>query len=561
MSGNARLSAAQALTAAREWLAQDPDPVTRAELEQLVLAAQAGDRLAQDGLAERFSGRLEFGTAGLRAQLGAGPRRMNRVVVAHAAAGLAAYLLERRGPASQAPSVVIGYDGRTNSALFARDSAQIMAGAGVRVILLPEALPTPVLAFSVRHLSADAGVMVTASHNPPRDNGYKVYLGGPEHDGSQIVSPVDEEIAAHIARAASAGPIAALPRSDAFQTAGPELREAYLRATAAVAGPVPAQLKVVYTAMHGVGHAVTEEVLRRAGFDPVIAVPEQRDPDPAFPTVDFPNPEEPGALDLAFALAERTGAELVVAQDPDADRLAVAIPTPAGWRRLTGNEVGCLLAWWCAQRHQRAGREGGALACSVVSSPALGAVARHYGLDHVQTLTGFKWISRVPGLIFGYEEALGYLVNPGDVRDKDGVSATVAFLALASTAKAAGQSVADLLDDFARRFGEFASTQLSIRMDPAAISAVIARLRSRPPERIGELQVEQLDDFAGGWGSLPPTEMLRFRLTGGSRVILRPSGTEPKLKVYLDTVAGEHGPSASEALEALERGVRAMLQL
>lgn len=541
--------------AARAWRDQDPDHVTRAELDALIDAAQAGDPAAAADLEDRFSGRLEFGTAGLRGRLGAGPTRMNRVLVAQAAAGLAAYLLERADGAT--PTVVVGYDGRRNSDVFARDSAEIFAGAGLRAILLPRLLPTPVLAFAVRHLGAAAGVMVTASHNPPDDNGYKVYLGGAD-DGSQIVAPADAEIAAHILAVADAGDIGALPRG-AFETAEEEVVDAYVAATATVA-PAPAGaagLNWVYTAMHGVGYETLERILTAAGYPLPTVVAEQIAPDGTFPTVAFPNPEEPGAMDLAFATARDAQAELILANDPDADRLAVAIPdaeAPEGWRRLTGNQVGLLLGWRAART-----ATSGALACSLVSSPGLQTVAEHYGLDFHSTLTGFKWISRAPGIVYGFEEALGYLVNPGTVRDKDGISAAIALLGLVSEAREEGRSLGDLLRQFDETFGFFESGQVSVRVeDLSVIPRVMAALRSAPPASIGGTAVERVDDLLAGVGDLPRGDVLRFWLTDGSRVIVRPSGTEPKVKVYLD-VRGESAAQAASRLAAVESGARDLL--
>ena len=560
---------AERLALAEAWIAQDPDPETREELAAIVEGARAGDAAASAELADRFDSRLAFGTAGLRGEIAAGPNRMNRVLVAQAAAGLAAYLLERAAPGSS-PSVVIGYDGRKNSAVFARDTAEVMAGAGVRTVLLPRLLPTPVLAFAVRHLDTSAGVMVTASHNPPNDNGYKVYLGGDDH-GSQIVAPADAEIAAHILRVAASTTVPELPRSD-FETATESIVDEYVAKTALVADAPAAQPRVVYTAMHGVGWETAARVLAEAGFDAPAVVEEQISPDPAFPTVAFPNPEEPGAMDLSLARARETDAELVVANDPDADRLAIAIPDAAadgGYRRLTGNEVGLLLGWQAARRAQAERRgEGGAegtLACSIVSSPGLEAVAEAYGLEFIATLTGFKWISRAPGLVFGFEEALGYLVNPTTVRDKDGISAAVAFLSLAAELRAAGKTVADHLDEFVERFGAFASTQISLRVDDLSrIGEIMTRLRDEPPASVGGVRVERIEDLSGGFGALPPSDVLRIVLEGGGRVMVRPSGTEPKLKVYIDAV-GEQGTiderraAASEAVTALEAGMRELI--
>lgn len=556
---------ADRLALAEAWIAQDPDPETRAELAALVEGVRSGDAAASDELADRFDTRLAFGTAGLRGEIAAGPNRMNRVLVSQAAAGLAAYLVERARPGEK-PSVVVGYDGRKNSAVFARDTAEIMAGAGVRAVLLPRMLPTPVLAFAVRHLDTSAGVMVTASHNPPNDNGYKVYLGG-EHGGSQIVAPADGEIAAAILRVAETATVPALARGE-FETASEDVVDEYVRRTALVADRPAAQPRVVYTAMHGVGWETTARVLAVAGFDAPAIVSAQISPDPAFPTVAFPNPEEPGAMDLSFAEAREVQAELVIANDPDADRLAIAIPDASsadGFRRLSGNEVGLLLGWRAARRAADApGDSGpnGTLACSIVSSPGLEAIARAYDLDFEATLTGFKWISRAPDLVFGFEEALGYLVNPETVRDKDGISAAVAFLSLAAELKAEGRTIADHLDEFVERFGCYASSQVSIRVtDLSRIGEVMSRLRTSPPSSVGGIRVERIEDLADGFGDLPPSDVLRIVLEGGGRVMVRPSGTEPKLKVYIDaagtegTVA-ERRAAASDAVAAIEAGMR-----
>ncbi|MGN6272740.1 MAG: phospho-sugar mutase [Protaetiibacter sp.] len=551
--------AVEPVEAARAWAAQDPDELTRAQLEALIARADAGDPDAHAELASRFAGRLTFGTAGLRGELGAGPLRMNRVLVAQAAAGLARFL---RGRETH-PSVVIGYDGRRNSEIFARDTAELMAGAGVRAILLPRLLPTPVLAFAVRHLEVSAGVMVTASHNPAADNGYKVYLGGLDH-GSQIVPPADAEIQDAIVEVAR-GSIAELPRSTSYEYASDEVVDEYVRRTAALASDAQ-PLRVVYTAMHGVGWETARRVFAAAGFPDVVSVAAQQDPDPDFPTVDFPNPEEPGAMDLAFAAAAEHGAELVIANDPDADRVAVGVPDGhGGWQRLSGNEVGWLLGWRAAQQAVNRGLDRGTLACSLVSSPALGVVARTEGLDFVETLTGFKWISRAGDLLYGYEEALGYLVDPDKIRDKDGISAAVAVLDLFSELTASGRSFAEHRAAFAERYGAFASGQISVRVaDLARIPELMARLRQNPPREIGGIRVEQIDDFAGGFGAFPPSDILRFHLAGGSRVIVRPSGTEPKLKCYLDTRSEEGAPAgrqatADAALAALDAGMRELL--
>jgi phosphomannomutase len=563
----------EVIARAKAWRDQDPDEETRAELDALIADAEAGHDKAVDDLHSRFDSRLEFGTAGLRGELAAGPNRMNRVLVSQAAAGFAAYLLGRES----APSVVIGYDGRKNSQVFATDSAEIMAGAGVRAIILPRLLPTPVLAFAVRHLGVSAGVMVTASHNPPNDNGYKVYLGGAD-EGSQIVPPADAEIEAHIQRVAATILVPELPRSHDYETAGEEVLDEYVRATAAlVAAPADAP-KFVYTAMHGVGWETAKRVFADAGFGEPIVVPEQIEPDPAFPTVAFPNPEEPGALDLAFRTATASGAELIIANDPDADRLAVAVPdAEGGWRRLSGNEVGWLLGWRAAERIRQAAETVAAvggdiascvsstLAASIVSSPALSAIAQEYRVDYVETLTGFKWVSRVANLAYGYEEALGYLVDPNKVRDKDGISAAVEFLSLVSELKAAGRSFGEHELAFAAEFGAFASGQVSVRVqDLADIPKIMTRIRQSPPTHLGEIAVASIDDFEHGFGDFPPGDILRIHLADGSRVIVRPSGTEPKVKVYLDASSTDGSPSerisaAQAMVDALTAAVNELL--
>jgi phosphomannomutase len=545
---------------ARSWRDQDPDDETRTELDGLIADATAGSQAATAQLHDRFDTRLEFGTAGLRGRIEAGSNRMNRVLVAQAAAGFAAFLLSR----GDSPSVVIGYDGRKNSRVFATDTAELMAGAGLRAIILPRPLPTPVLAFAVRHLRTSAGVMVTASHNPPQDNGYKVYLGD-EDQGSQIVPPIDGEIAAQILRVAGGKNVLDLPRSTQYETAGEEVLDEYVRRTAALAGHPKSMLRYVYTAMHGVGWETAHRVFVAAGFGEPTVVTRQIAPDAAFPTVAFPNPEEPGAMDLAFDTAISSDAELVIANDPDADRLAIGIPDVDGqWHRLSGNQVGALLGWRAADRLAAIGPEG-TLAASIVSSPALAEIARQYRLDYVDTLTGFKWVSRVPALSYGYEEALGYLVDPQKVRDKDGISAAVDFLGLVSDLKAEGKTVIDHLADFADRFGAFASAQVSVRVtDLSDIPGIMGRLRESPPETIGTSRVRQIDDFADGFAGLPASDILRIWLDDGSRVIVRPSGTEPKVKVYIDAssaegTAAQRQSRAQATVDALEAGIGPLL--
>ena len=531
---------------ARAWAAEDPDPTTRAELEALLEQGETAE------LADRFDGTLEFGTAGLRGELGAGSNRMNRVVVTRAAAGLAAYLKDQG--AVRDASVVIGYDARHNSDVFARDTAEVMTGAGLRALVLPRPLPTPLLAFAIRELGCVAGVMVTASHNPPRDNGYKVYLG----DGSQIVPPADAGIAERIA---AVGSVADVPRGDGWTILGDSIVDGYLDTVAGLAGDGPRDLRLVYTPLHGVGGTSVTQVLETAGFDAPYVVAQQEQPDADFPTVSFPNPEEPGAMDLAMALAADRQVDLVVANDPDADRCAAAVPDVHGWRMLRGDEVGALLA-----HHLLTGGHAGTYACSIVSSTLLSKMAAAAGQAFAETLTGFKWISKVDGLVFGYEEALGYCVDPEHVKDKDGVSALLLLCELAAAEKAQGRSLVDVLDDLALAHGLHATDQLSVRVtDLGEIAAAMARLRATPPRSLGGLPVESVDDLARGDGGLPPTDGLRYRLGSGARVIVRPSGTEPKLKCYLEVVVpvdAEAGVdaariSAAARLDALRDDIRA----
>ncbi|HXR43101.1 MAG TPA: phospho-sugar mutase [Acidothermaceae bacterium] len=516
---------ASPIDAAKAWLAEDPDPDTRAELAALL---DAGDDAE---LADRFGARLEFGTAGLRGALGAGPNRMNRAVVMRAAAGLSSYVKANGGT-----SVVIGYDARHKSDVFAHDTAAVVAGYGLVPLVLPKPLPTPVLAFAIRHLGASAGVMVTASHNPPQDNGYKVYLG----DGAQIVPPADAEISAAIEAVAD---LASIPTSDDWTVLDETVLDAYLAAVSSM--PLLQDLpqrdvSIVYTPLHGVGRDVVVAAFERAGFPLLQVVSAQGDPDPEFPTVAFPNPEEPGAIDLAVAAAQAASAEIVIANDPDADRCAIALPvTPGQWRMLRGDEVGALLADFLLRNGIR-----GRYATTIVSSSLLSAMAARHSMPYSETLTGFKWIVKAgDDLVFGYEEALGYCVAPNLTRDKDGISAALLLALLAASLKSAGSSLPQRLDEIAREYGLFATDQLSIRVaDITQISAAVARLRAAPPTSLGGLPVVSVEDLAEGVGGLPPTDGLRYRLdgsargTGVARVVVRPSGTEPKLKSYLEVV-------------------------
>lgn len=549
---------ADLLTAARAWVSEDPDPATRAELEQRIAAVEAGDAAEEAELRDAFAGTLEFGTAGLRGKLGPGPNRMNRVVVIRAAAGLAAYLLAQGATAES--TVVVGFDARYNSDVFADDTCRVMTGAGLRAVLMPRTLPTPLVPWTILDQGCVAGVMVTASHNPPQDNGYKVYLG----DGSQIVPPADAEISARID---AVGALADVPRGEAGTLVEESVIQRYLDTTVSLAANGPRDLTVVYTPMHGVGRDCVVAVLTGAGFAAPHQVVAQAEPDPAFPTVAFPNPEEPGAMDMALALAAEVGADVVIANDPDADRCAAAVLDPAnpasdaeGWRMLRGDEVGALLA-----RHVLASGKEGIYSNSIVSSSLVGRMAAAAGQPFVETLTGFKWIGRLEGLAYGYEEALGYCVDPTHVRDKDGVSAALLLAEMAAAVKAEGRTLVDVLDDIAVDFGLHATDQLSVRVeDLTLISDAMERLRSTPPTMLGGLRVEQAEDLSLGTADLPPTDGLRYRLSENGRVIVRPSGTEPKIKCYLEVVvevadgnvAAARG-AATQRLAALKADVAA----
>jgi phosphomannomutase len=552
------------------WIADDPDAGDRAELRALL------DRDAEAELRDRFAGRLRFGTAGLRGVVAAGPNRMNRAVVRAATAAVAGWLAGLGGSGEAGP-VVVGGDARHRSAEFVDEAARVLAGSGIAVHVLPLPCPTPLLAFAVRHLSAAAGVMITASHNPAADNGYKLYLS----DGAQVIPPVDAEIEKRIA---DLGPLSLVPVADSgsplITRHGGEVARAYLDAVVPVAAGAraaePAELSVVYTPMHGVAGGLMLRAIREAGFAAPQVVAAQAEPDPDFPTVAFPNPEEQGALDLALADARRLGADLVIASDPDGDRLAVAVPDPAGaagWRMLTGDQVGAVLG--AALLDRSPGGEGRLVASTIVSSTLLARIAAAAGARYAETLTGFKWIARaadgLPGtrFVFGYEEALGYMV--GDVvRDKDGIGAALAMLRLAVDAKAAGRSVAQRYDELETAHGVHLTSQLTLRTtDPARI---MRGLRDDPPEEFGGLRVSEVVDLAdpgtaGAPGAsvqrLPPSDVLVFRLPGG-RVVLRPSGTEPKIKCYVEIVeplagrsllaarraAGERAAALRPALEA-----------
>lgn len=559
----------------RAWIADDPDQQTATSLEHILAEAEAGDAAAVADLEDRFSGPLVFGTAGLRGEIAAGPNRMNRAVVIRAAAGLAAFLAETVGEGFR---VVIGCDARYKSAEFAADTAAVVTAAGGVAIQLPEQLPTPLLAFALSHLEADAGVMVTASHNPPADNGYKVYLGkrplqaiGSEADaeagaGAQIVSPADALIAEKIAAVES---VASAPRAESgWEHLDESIVEDYLSRIDDLGVRAEADLSIVLTSLHGVGAGVAEEALTRTGFTNLHPVASQRAPDPEFPTVSFPNPEEAGALDESYALAREIGAELIIANDPDADRFSAAIPDASaavGYRQLTGDEVGLLLGEDAATRlaagtHHATGTEAPVFANSIVSSRGLAAAAASHGFTAVNTLTGFKWISRVAGLVFGYEEALGYCVDPAAVRDKDGISTAVTFASLASRLKSEGSSIEAELDRIRNRDGYFATAPLSFRLDDVSlIATAMAKLRENPPATLAGSPVVEVHDLSAGYEGLPPTDGILLLSESNSRVIVRPSGTEPKLKCYLEVVADPSELQAAadaDARAAASAGVR-----
>jgi phosphomannomutase len=533
--------APELLLEVEKWIAEDPDPKTKAELQALL----ASNNVAE--LKSCFSGFLEFGTAGLRGALGPGPSRMNRAVVTKTAAGIASYM-KKHGM----NSVVVGRDARYGSEDFTRDTAEIMMGAGMKVYVLPRPLPTPVLAFATRALSCDVGIMVTASHNPPQDNGYKVYLGGTVdgvfYDGSQIISPADREISAEIAAIA---PLPSLPRTGGWTVLDESYVDAYVSATAKLAKN-PGELKVVYTAMHGVGTETITKVFTKAGFTPPILVTAQAQPDPDFPTVAFPNPEEPGAIDLALQTAKEVSADIVIANDPDADRCAVAIQDgDLGWRMLRGDEVGALLAEYIARQKPAA---GSVMANSIVSSTIVSKIAKHHGIDFQETLTGFKWLSKLPNLCFGYEEALGYAVDSKSVNDKDGISAALVIVQLATELANEGKSIGDLLDEIWAQHGFHATRQISVRTtNVQQITEILGKFRNQTPTQIAGFELIQFDDLESPKDHLPPTNGVRMFLAGDIRIIVRPSGTEPKIKCYIEVVARGEVPTAKkQALQTIE---------
>ena len=524
------------------WIDEDPDPLTRDQLTRLL------ESESETELRPYFSGFLEFGTAGLRGELGPGPSRMNRAVVSKTATGLAQFMKKNR-----LNSIVIGRDARYGSEDFTRDTAEIMSGAGFNVYVLPRPLPTPVLAYAVRKLNCDVGVMVTASHNPPRDNGYKVYLGGTvngiEYNGSQIIAPTDKEISNEIAHSPH---LKTVPRQSKWQIVDEAVIDSYIEVTSRL-GNSPAPISIVYTALHGVGKETLVKVFNRAGFKDLHLVSEQAEPDPEFPTVAFPNPEEAGAIDLALKLARKTNADLVIANDPDADRCAGAINDPlGGWRMLRGDEVGALLGEYIATNTKD---RSGVLANSIVSSSILSKIAAHHGLSFEETLTGFKYLSKVKNLAFGYEEALGYAVDADSVNDKDGISAAIVLAQLTSDLSKVGKTISDYLDEIWQRYGFHGTRQISVRTTSTSdIARVLGRFRDSIPESIADYPVTSFDDLEKPSGKLPPTNGVRFFLDKRIRVIIRPSGTEPKIKCYLEVVEkGELVAAKKRATEVLDK--------
>jgi phosphomannomutase len=556
---------------AHAWMADDPDPITRANTQAML------ENDDYPALYAAFGGRLAFGTAGLRGPIGPGPNGMNEAHVRRVAAGLGAYLLQSKVHA-ETRGVIIGYDGRHGSRKFAEATARVLGGLGISSHLFDRVCSTPELAHAVVDLTACAGVMVTASHNPPKDNGYKVYWG----NGAQIIPPHDTGISACIdeVRGLASVNTPKLAGLIAEGTVKPMPEATWQRYLTAVDGlrvwEGATDLRIVYTAMHGVGRMAVETVLHRHGYTDLHLVAEQAEPDADFPTVAFPNPEEPGALDLSYALANTVGADIIMANDPDADRLAVAVPTPeGGWRQLTGNQVGVLFADELLRSNDRPGRM---VATTIVSSGQLAVLAKHYGAEYTETLTGFKWIANAaiawPGeFVMGYEEALGYSIGPV-VRDKDGVSAPLVFADLAARCKAEGITVLERLAGLYRQFGLYASRQKSLKLPgdagAAQILAIMKALRANPPSAVAGIAVAQVRDIQTGIArtadgtetpiDLPPSNVLAFDLVNGSRILARPSGTEPKIKFYFevrtslgaDQALSDGEAVAEAALDALE---------
>jgi len=532
------------VTEVQAWIADDPDPITAAQLQQWL------DTSNEAELRTSFNGFLQFGTAGLRGPIRPGPSGMNRAVVGRTASGLVAYMKERN-----LTSVVIGRDARYGSEDYTFETAEIMSGAGMKVFVLPRPLPTPILAFATNGLGCDVGIMVTASHNPPEDNGYKVYLGGTvdgiQYRGSQIVSPTDISIAQKIDAIAS---LKEQPRGKVWTVLNEEIIDKYINQTALLAKN-PGSLRIVYTAMHGVGTETIQRVFHKAGFASPILVDAQAAPDPDFPTVAFPNPEEPGAIDLALETAKSCDADLVIANDPDADRCAAAVKDPVtGWRMLRGDELGAIFGESIARKTTT-----GIFANSIVSSSILKKIAAHYTIDFKETLTGFKWLAKIPGLTYGYEEALGYAVDPKAVNDKDGISAALTLAQIATDLATEGKTLLDLLAEIWTRHGFHATEQISIRLsDLSHVGIILGRLRSNPPQEIAGRLVRSIDDLAAPTDGLPPTDGIRIWLDGEVRIIIRPSGTEAKMKCYIEVIDKDSN-SAQVVLDQLRAPLKELL--
>ncbi|WP_135383688.1 phospho-sugar mutase [Vibrio tasmaniensis] len=543
---------------AMNWLARDPDPRTREELQYLI------DEGMHDELEDRFIQRLEFGTAGLRGKVGCGPNRMNRLVIQETATGLGHYLIEHVENASMR-GVVVGYDGRLDSKQFAIDTASVLTALGIKVYLTSNVAATPIVAFGIEHFNAAAAVVVTASHNPPEYNGFKVYW----ENGAQIIPPHDAGIAAEI-DIASTKPIPLMSLSDA-ETQGKLvwLTEGYYQTYRAAINQSPhvskeiesANTTITYTAMHGVGAQMAEDLLHDSGFHKVFSVAEQREPDGHFPTVNFPNPEEKGAMDLVVNLAKSVDADIACANDPDADRFAVAVRTDdkvrtedASYKMLTGDQVGVLFAHYLLSKPHTKNQLVGN---SIVSSTLLEKVAQSHGATYFQTLTGFKWLANIGmqledeknEFLFAYEEALGYTIGT-QVRDKDGLSAIVVFAQLVEELKSQGRTVWDLLAQISFEHGVHTNAQRSIALDPDSPS-IGSKLRSAQPKAINGVAISVIEDlqsslrFVIGGNTeainLPASDVLIYHLEDGSRIIVRPSGTEPKVKVYYETVTKFEG--------------------
>jgi phosphomannomutase len=525
----------QLIQTAQAWVAQDFDPATISELKELI-SNVPNNPVALAELASRFAGPLQFGTAGLRAEVAAGESRMNRATVAKAAWGVSSWLL-----ANQKKVLLVGNDARNGSVDFAEDTCGIAAALGLSVIRLAGPVPTPVLAYALTELKADAAIMVTASHNPAKDNGYKVY----DHSGSQIISPSDKEIAALIAKAPAAKDI---DRSGNYQTV--EMIDKYVSYVTENALPgLNKDLKIAYTALHGVGSITFNKLLTEVGYQNLVEVKAQQQPDPAFPTVDFPNPEEDGAMDLLLELAEAENADIAIANDPDADRTAIALPTRTGWHRLSGDELGTLLAWWCVKRANLQNKPAtGAMAASIVSSSMIKRIATANQLDFSFTLTGFKYVGRVTNLKFGYEEAIGYCVLPEKIKDKDGISASLFAIELVSYLKSNNKSALQQLDELYQSYGTVLTKQITLRLtDVAAVGAKLAEIMSNLPTALGDTKLTNIADFSSGIDGLPKASGIRLSFANG-RIIIRPSGTEPKLKCYIEVTAEpDHDLAAQKA--------------